>query len=203
MSNSALLMQRFRDFAQARIALVLTPFARTLQRLSITANQVSYTGLALNLCAAVLVIAGHPVGAGLLFLVAGTLDLLDGVLARLARTDSLFGAFVDSTVDRISEGVVLAAISYRFAGEGNALDAALVVIALLAGVLVSYARARAEGLGVSCKVGVLTRAERVVLIAAGLLFDILPLALYLLIGFSLVTVWQRITHTARLLKARE
>lgn len=199
MSNSALSMQRFRDMAQGQIALVLTPIARFLLRFRITANQVSYTGLVFNLCAAALVASGYTIGAGVLFLFAGMMDLLDGILARLSKTDSPFGAFVDSNVDRISEGVVFAAITYRFALEGNPVDAALVVIALLAGVLVSYARARAEGLGVSCKVGVLTRAERVVLIAAGLLFGVLPLAIYLLIGLSLVTVWQRIAHTARAL----
>lgn len=199
MSNSALSMQRFRDSAQGQIALVLTPIARFLLRYRISANQVSYTGLAFNLCAAALIASGYAIGAGVLFLFAGMMDLLDGILARLSKTDSPFGAFVDSNVDRVSEGVVFAAITYRFALEGNPVNAAMVVIALLAGVLVSYARARAEGLGVSCKVGLLTRAERVVLIAAGLLFGVLPLAIYLLICLSLVTVWQRIAFTARAL----
>jgi len=200
MSYSALSMQRFRDFAQERLALVLTPIARVLLRLKVSANQVSYAGLLLNLCTAALVATGYPVWAGAVFLVAGALDLLDGIVARLSKTDSAFGAFVDSNVDRISEGVVFAAITYRFSLEGAAVDAALAVIALLTGTLVSYVRARAEGLGVTCKVGVLTRAERVVLIAAGLVFGFLPLAVYVLICLSLVTVWQRIGHTSRVLQ---
>jgi CDP-diacylglycerol--glycerol-3-phosphate 3-phosphatidyltransferase len=192
-------MERLRDFLHDQIAVVLTPVARLLLRLKITANQVSFTGLALNLSAAALIVGGYPAWAGALFLFAGTFDLLDGVLARLSETDSPFGAFVDSIADRISEGVVFAAIVYRFALEDAAMDATMAVLALLTGVLVSYARARAEGLGVPCKVGILTRAERVVLVAAGLLFGILPVAIYLLIGLSVATVWQRIAHTARLL----
>lgn len=192
-------MERLRDFLQDQIAPVLTPVARLLLRYKITANQVSFTGLALNLTAAALIAGGYPAWAGALFLFAGMFDLLDGILARLSESDSPFGAFVDSTVDRISEGVVLAAIAYRFALEDAAMDAAMTVLALLTGVLVSYARARAEGLGVTCKVGVLTRAERIILVAVGLLFGILPIAIYVLIGLSVVTVWQRIAHTARVL----
>ena len=92
--------------------------------------------------------------------------MLDGALARLAKMVTPFGAFLDSTLDRVSEGVMLAAIGYFFAARA-ALDVALVVLALLGSMLVSYTRARAEALGVECKVGIMSRPERVVLIAIG------------------------------------
>lgn len=203
MSHPGLLMQRFRDFAKVRITSILTPVAQILRRYGVTANQVSCAGLVLSLCAAVLVAKGHAAAAGGLFLFACSFDLLDGALARLEQSDRRLGAFIDSTVDRISEGAVLAAISYRFALEGEALHAALVVVALLTCGLVSYARARAEGLGISCKVGLLTRAERVILITAGLLFGVMAYALYILIALSAITVWQRIAHTARMLNGSD
>jgi len=201
MSHPGLSMQHFRDLAKARITSILTPIANVLRRFHVTANQVSFVGLVLSLSAAVLVANGHAAVGGGLFLFACSFDLVDGALARLERSDRRLGAFIDSTVDRISEGAVLAAISYRFALDGEALLAALVVIALLTCGLVSYTRARAEGLGISCKIGLLTRAERVVLVAGGLLFGVMPYALFLLIALSTVTVWQRVAYTARMLNS--
>ena len=119
------------------------------------------------------------------------------MIARLTKRESPFGAFLDSTLDRVSEGVVLSAVAYRFALEGNAVDAALVLLALLGSLLVSYTRARAEGLGAECKVGVATRAERVLLLAAGMITGLLALAVYLLIALSAITVSQRIARTFR------
>lgn len=199
MAGSAQAMEQFRDYAQQQSTRILTPVARLLMRLKITANQVSLTGLALNVVAGALIVGDHLIWAGILVLVSGTLDLLDGLVARLSETANNLGAFLDSTVDRISEGVIFAAIAYRFALEGAAVDASLIVLALLGSVLVSYTRARAEGLGVECKVGLVTRAERVVLIAAGLLSAQLPIAIYILIALSFATVWQRLVHTARAL----
>lgn len=199
MSESAPAMEQFRDFAHQQLVYVLTPFARLLMRLGITPNQVSVSGLVLNIVASGLIASGQLVWGGVVFLIAGALDLLDGLLARLSDTASRFGAFLDSTLDRISEGLVLAAIAYHFAIEGRPLDAGLVVLALLGSVLVSYARARAEGLGIRCQVGWMTRAERVVVLAAGLMLGLLPVAIYLLILLSAITFWQRMAHTARAL----
>jgi len=151
----------------------------------------------LNLVAAALIVAGNLWLAGVVYLAAGMLDLLDGVLARLAESDSRFGAFLDSTLDRISEGVVFAAIAYYLALGGNAVGAGLVVLALLGSLLVSYTRARAEGLGVECKVGIVTRAERVVLIAFALLSGWLPEVIYLLLVLTGVTVAQRVHRVHR------
>jgi CDP-diacylglycerol--glycerol-3-phosphate 3-phosphatidyltransferase len=161
---------------------------------------VSALGAVLNLVAAGLVVADHLVWAGAVFVVASCLDMLDGTLARLAQMVTPFGAFLDSTLDRASEGVVLAAVAYHFAQNGRPVDVALVVLALLGSLLVSYTRARAEALGLQCKVGIMSRPERVVLIAVGLFFNILPYAIYVLVALTGLTVVQRVVYTYRQLR---
>jgi len=161
------------------------------------------TGALLNLAAAALVVGDRLVLAGVVFVVGSLLDMLDGTLARLAQKVSPFGAFLDSTLDRASEGIVLAAIAYRMAEQGRPVDAALVVVALLGSLLVSYTRARAEALGLECKVGFMSRPERVVLLSIGLFFDLLPYVVYLLVVLTTVTVGQRVAHTYRQLRPAE
>lgn len=168
-----------------------------LQWLKITPNQVTIAGTVLNVAAAALVVADHLIYAAIVFLVAGCFDMLDGALARLAQKVTPFGAFLDSTLDRVSEGVVLAAIAYLMAVEGRSIDAALVVLALMGAMLVSYTRARAESLGLECKVGLMSRPERVILIALGLFFNVLPYVIYIMLALTVVTVIQRVVHTYR------
>ncbi len=190
-------VERLRGFVHAQLEKALTPLARLLLRLGVTPNQVSLAGVLVNLVTAALIVAGYPVLAGVFYLLAGTLDLLDGLLARLAERETAFGAFLDSTLDRISEGVVFSAIAYSFAVAGSPVVAGLTVMALLGSLLVSYTRARAEGLGIECKVGVVTRAERVILIALGLFTGSLAHVVYALIALTALTVGQRILHTFR------
>jgi CDP-diacylglycerol---glycerol-3-phosphate 3-phosphatidyltransferase len=190
-------MEAVRDYLRRWLDLAFAPIATLLLWCRITPNQVSLMGVLLNLASAALLVQGQLVLAGLVYLLAGSLDLLDGALARLAKMSSRFGAFLDSTADRISEGVVFAAIAYYFARHGQPVDAALTVLALLGSLLVSYTRARAEGLGLECKVGIVTRAERVVLVACGLLFGLLPAAIYILVVLTAFSVTQRILHTLR------
>jgi CDP-diacylglycerol--glycerol-3-phosphate 3-phosphatidyltransferase len=117
-----------------------------------------------------------------------------------------FGAFLDSTLDRIEEGIVLTAVAAVFAKQGNDTAAAAVVLAVLASLMVSYTRARAEALGVECKVGIASRAVRVVILAIGILFadlDLLAPAVYVLAGLGTITVLQRILHVRKELKAAE
>lgn len=178
----------------------LTPLARVLMAWRVTPNQVSVAGLALSVAAAALIVGGELLLGGLLFAVASTLDALDGLVARLDGTASALGAFLDSTLDRVSEGLAFAAIAYHFAGQGLQMNAALVVVALLGSLLVSYTRARAEGLGLVCKVGLMTRAERVALLVAGLCFDQLAVVIYLLVVLTGITVAQRVLHTWRELR---
>ncbi|NIR29525.1 MAG: CDP-alcohol phosphatidyltransferase family protein [Gammaproteobacteria bacterium] len=191
------LAQRIRGDLHRRINQVLDPLARGLTRLAVEPNQVTVAGTLLNVVAAGLILDGRLLAAGVVWLVAGGFDLLDGALARAGRMVTSFGAFLDSTLDRASEGVVLAAIAYHFAAHAQPAYAALVVLALLGSVLVSYTRARAEALGAECKVGILTRAERVLIIGVGLCVNLLPLAVWVLLVLSWLTVAQRVLHARR------
>ena len=128
---------------------------------------------------------------------------LDGRYSRMSGKGTVFGAFLDSTLDRIEEGIVLTAVAGYFAVQGNRAAAAAVVVAVLASLMVSYTRARAEALGVECKVGIATRPVRVVILAIGLIFakgaslgdfELLQPAVYVLAALSLITVAQRIWH---------
>jgi len=190
-------MEAIREHLRVVADAAITPLATVLLWCRITPNQVSLTGIALNLVTAALIVDGQLLLAGVMYLLAGGLDLLDGVLARMAKMASRFGAFLDSTADRISEGVVFAAIAYHFASHGQSVDASLAVLALLGSLLISYTRARAEGLGLECKVGIVTRAERVVLVGFGLIFGLLEGAIYLLVILTALSATQRIVHTLR------
>jgi phosphatidylinositol phosphate synthase len=166
----------------------------------LTPNAISLTGLALNVVAAVLVWEKLFVLGGVAFVVGSVMDTLDGRYSRMSGKGTPFGAFLDSTLDRVEEGIVLTAVAGYFALSGNRAGAAAVVVAVLASLMVSYTRARAEALGVECKVGIATRPVRVVILSIGLLFATLPgfellePAVYVLAGLSLVTVGQRIWH---------
>jgi CDP-diacylglycerol---glycerol-3-phosphate 3-phosphatidyltransferase len=190
-------MEAVRDYLRIILDRAATPFACALLWCRVTPNQVSLMGILLTLVTAALIVNGQLLAAGLMYILAASLDLLDGVLARMAKMASRFGAFLDSTADRISEGVVFAAIAYHFASHGQPVDAAIAVLALLGSLLVSYTRARAEGLGLECKVGIVTRAERVVLVALGLILGLLPVAVYLLAALTAFSATQRILHTLR------
>ncbi len=128
------------------------------------------------------------------------MDTLDGAYSRMSDKGTAFGAFLDSTLDRIEEGIVLTAVAVTFAQDQNEAAVAAVVVAVMASLVVSYTRARAEALGVECKVGLATRAIRVVILSAGLVFAALGLlepAVYVLAGLSSFTVLQRILHVRR------
>ena len=128
----------------------------------LTPNAISLTGFVLNLAAAVLVIQRLFFLAGVAFIVGSVMDTLDGRYSRMSGKGTLFGAFLDSTLDRIEEGIVLTAVAWYFADNGDAVAAAACVLAVLGSLMVSYTRARAEALGVECKVGIATRPVRVV-----------------------------------------
>lgn len=176
----------------------------------LTPNTISMTGLALNVVAAVLVWERLYLLGGVAFVVGSVMDTLDGRYSRMSGKGSPFGAFLDSTLDRIEEGIVLTAVAAGFAREGRAGAAAAVVVAVLASLMVSYTRARAEALGVECKVGIATRPVRVVILSIGLIFargaslggfSLLAPAVYVLAALSVITVAQRIWHVKRELSA--
>lgn len=180
----------------------LGPLVRVLAALGIRPNQVTVGALVLSGVGALLVARGWFLAAAALVLAGGLLDLLDGMLARHSGLASPFGAFLDSTLDRVSEGMVFAAIAYHFALRGQGLVVACVVLALLGSLLVSYARARAEALGIECTMGAATRAERVLLVVIGLAFDVLAPIIAALAVLSAMTVIQRMVHVHQALRAR-
>ena len=193
-------MENIRDSFGVGLRRGFKPILFTLHKLGVTPNQVTIFGTVLNAGVAALVIFDHLIWAGILLLVAGLFDMVDGSLARLTQKVTPFGAFLDSTLDRVSEGMVLAGIAYFLAAPGGrrgALDAGLVVLALLGSILVSYTRARAESLGVECKSGIMTRPERIILVAIGLFFNVLPYVIYILLALTAFTVIQRVVHTYR------
>jgi CDP-diacylglycerol--glycerol-3-phosphate 3-phosphatidyltransferase len=163
----------------------------------LTPNAISLTGLVLCVVAAVLVWQEEFLLGGIAFIVGSICDTLDGRYSRMSGKGSPFGAFLDSTLDRMEEGIVLTAVAVYFSKQGDDLAVAAVVVAVLASLMVSYTRARAEALGVECKVGIADRAVRVVILSAGLVFadlDVLDIAVYVLAGLSAITVFQRIWH---------
>ena len=175
----------------------------------LTPNAISLTGLALNLLAAVLVWQRWFFLAGIAFIVGSVMDTLDGRYSRMSGKGTAFGAFLDSTLDRIEEGIVLTAVAGYFASRSDDLAVAAVVVAVLGSLMVSYTRARAEALGIECKVGIATRAVRVVILSAGLVFakgaslgdfELLAPAVYVLAALTVITTLQRILHVRRALR---
>jgi CDP-diacylglycerol---glycerol-3-phosphate 3-phosphatidyltransferase len=167
----------------------------------LTPNAISLTGFVLCVVAAVLVAERLFFLSGVVFIIGSVCDTLDGRYSRMSGKGSPFGAFLDSTLDRIEEGVVLTTVAAYFAARDMQFAVAACVVAVLASLMVSYTRARAEALGVECKVGIADRAVRVVILSAGLVFgDLLNLiapAVYVLAALAIFTVLQRIWHVRK------
>src|ERR1700757_2905379 len=176
----------------------------------LTPNAISLTGFALNLAAAALIVGRYFFLAGIAFIVGSVMDTLDGRYSRMSGKGTPFGAFLDSTLDRLEGGIVLAAVAAYFASQHDQAAVAAVVVAVLASLMVSYTRARAEALGVACKVGLATRPVRVVILSIGLVFargaslghfELLTPAVYVLAVLRAVTVVQRIAYVRKQLNA--
>jgi phosphatidylinositol phosphate synthase len=190
--------------AAARNGQELRAYARErLIESRLTPNAISMVGLLGNVVAAVLVTQRLFFLAGVAFILGSVCDTLDGRYSRMSGKGTLFGAFLDSTLDRIEEGIVLAAVAGYFAAEGEDFAAAMCVVAVLGSLMVSYTRARAEALGVECKVGLATRPVRVVLLSIGLIFakgagigdfELLAPAIYVVAALTIFTVFQRVWH---------
>jgi CDP-diacylglycerol--glycerol-3-phosphate 3-phosphatidyltransferase len=172
----------------------------------LTPNAISITGLIGNLIAAALVLHHDFVLAGVAFILGSLCDMFDGRYSRMSGKGTPFGAFLDSTLDRVEEGVVLAAVAAWFAQEGNDFAVGATVVAVVGSYMVSYTRARAEALGVECKVGIASRAVRVVILSAGLVFaagelipdlDLLESAIYVMAALTVFTTLQRVLHVRR------
>jgi CDP-diacylglycerol--glycerol-3-phosphate 3-phosphatidyltransferase len=174
------------------------PVVRIVSKSGVTPNALTFVNLALNIVAAYVIATGHLLLGGVLVLVAGLFDLLDGALARFTRQTTKFGAVLDSTVDRICEAAILSGLLIWYVPqEGASLEIVLILAVLIGSFLVSYIRARAEGLGWQCQVGLFTRAERVIVLAVGLLINQVFVALCILAVFVFVTVVQRLVHLSK------
>ena len=176
----------------------------------LTPNAISLTGFTLNLAAAGLVVGRMFFLAGIAFIIGSVMDTLDGRYSRMSGKGTPFGAFLDSTLDRLEEGIVLTAVAAYFASRQDQVAVAAVVAAVLFSLMVSYTRARAEALGVACKVGLATRPVRVVILSAGLVFakgaslghfELLAPAVYVLAVLTVVTTIQRINYVRKQLNA--
>ena len=165
------------------------------------------TGLVGNLAAAVLITQELFFLGGLAFIAGSVMDTLDGRYSRMSGKGTLFGAFLDSTLDRVEEGIVLTAIAWYFAEkDADAVAAAACVFVVLGSLMVSYTRARAEALGVECKVGFADRPTRVVILSIGILFaqgagladfELLEPAIYVMAALTIFTTFQRVLHVRR------
>ncbi|MGZ4430958.1 MAG: CDP-alcohol phosphatidyltransferase family protein [Gaiellales bacterium] len=169
----------------------------SFESLPVTPNQLTVAGFSLNVAAAALIYERHFVWATVVFVLASILDILDGALARAHAKLTPFGGFLDSTFDRMSEGFILGAIALVLSQQGHQVALACVFVALVGSFLVSYTRAKAEALGFRGDVGLMARAERIVLLAVVLPFGgvgALPYGIYLLAALTAFTVWQRINY---------
>ena len=187
---------------------VLDPVVDVLASMHISPMLVSVFGLILSLWGAVVVARGSLLGGGIFLILAGVCDVLDGDLARRLGRASLFGAFIDSLLDRVSEfayyGGILMFV-FRDRNDVPIYEPVVILLALMGSILTSYARARAEGIGIECKVGVMERPERIALMALGLIagYKFLLAVMMLLALTTLVTVVQRIRHVQRVSAARD
>ncbi|MBM3141235.1 MAG: CDP-alcohol phosphatidyltransferase family protein [Chloroflexi bacterium] len=178
---------------------MLAPVVAALAAIGVTPAMVTVAGLLGNVVAAALVASGALVAGGVVLLLASGLDLLDGALARATGKASPFGALFDSVLDRLSESAVLFGVAYYALDRGHRDLALLAFAAVVGSLMVSYVRARAEGLGVTLTEGLFRRQERVVLMAAGLILPLLRGALWLLAVLSLLTALQRLVLASRAL----
>jgi CDP-diacylglycerol--glycerol-3-phosphate 3-phosphatidyltransferase len=187
--------RRLQGWARGVAEAVVLPLARS----GVSPNTVTVVGFALNVMTAVVLASGHLSTGGAMLFFAGLFDMLDGALARVSKSQSDFGAFLDSLLDRYSEAVILLALIFQFVLRHDVLAVVLVYLVAVGSILISYARARAEGLGLDCKVGIAPRPERVIILGVGLLFkeDTTIAALMILAILTHVTAVQRLHHVWR------
>ena len=182
---------------------ILDPVVSLLARLNVTPDQVTITGLLLSFAAAACLAVDRYPAATILLLVGSVCDALDGGLARKTGRGSRFGAFFDSTLDRYAEAALFLGLAVSYAQSGRVLLVGVAFAAGMGSLLVSYARARAEGLGVECKVGLMERPERLVVLILGAAAGpvVMVWAVWGLAALTHLTALQRIAHVHRVMRA--
>lgn len=210
----------YRDWLQQVIYRIINPIVRGMIKIGITPNFITTTGLVLNIVAAVVLVYGGMYGGkedfsyvgwgGGIILFAGLFDMMDGRVARLGNMSTTFGALYDSVLDRYSELITLFGIFYYLILKDYLWGSIIAFVALIGSLMVSYVRARAEGLGIECKVGMMQRPERVVLISLGAIFcgifgdcTAFNPILILVIPVAIVAVFANITAFVRLNHCRK
>jgi len=187
----------FTDYLRLWFKWVLDPLAGFLIRLGLTPNMVTGLGLLGNTIGALYLARGEMLTGGLWIALMTPVDALDGTMARLRGEASDFGAFVDSVSDRYSELIIYGGLLYHFLKLGEPLGGMLTFAAAAGSVLVSYVKARAEGLGYEAKVGLLTRAERYIVLAPSLVFNQLNIGLGIIAVFANITALQRVWYVRK------
>jgi len=185
------------EWGRRNLKVVLEPIAGVFRALNVTPNVITLIGFLLNVVAAYLIIIDQVTWGGVVFLIAAGADAIDGTLARQMGIRNKFGAFWDSTLDRLSESIIIMAIAYGYAVNSDAMAVMIAFLALIASFLVSYTRARGEGIGINVKVGIGTRVERFIIMAVALIFN----GLYehmLLIGLGMIVILAGITVLQRM-----
>lgn len=199
----------------AALQRVVFPLGAAIGRAGVTPNMITVSGFLVTVIAAVVVSQGRLLLGGLILVGGSVLDMLDGAVARATGKGSKAGAFLDSTLDRLSDAVVFAGLIWYYgAGRGvtavtagtdvafeysepNFLGAGLALAGLILSLMVSYVKARAEGLGFDCNVGIAERPERIFVVCGGLILNLLIPALILLVVASAITVVQRFLYVWR------
>ncbi len=190
-------VETFTDILRRVFKNILESFGGFLNKLGIKPNVITITGLVGNLAAGVLIAAGYLFWGGIIAMIVGPLDALDGTMARLRGESGKYGAFVDSVTDRYSEIALYGGLLVYFAYTGTWRAALLVFFATVGSILVSYVRARAEALGYSAKIGLLTRVERYLVLIPGLIFNYPIISLWILAVFTNFTAVQRFLFVRR------
>jgi len=185
--------QKARDISRPALEAV----SRTLARWNISPDAVTYLGLLLTVGVAALAALGEIRWAGVAYIFAAVCDAVDGTLARVSGRGSRFGAFLDSTIDRFEESIVLLGLSIHYARVGGLVEIPLILVVAVGSLMVSYTRARAEAVGVACKVGFMTRPPRVAIMIVGMILDQVLVALIILAITSLFTAFHRMYHVWR------
>ncbi|MCL5996802.1 MAG: CDP-alcohol phosphatidyltransferase family protein [Chloroflexi bacterium] len=184
---------------RANTRFILDPVVGAFARIGVSPNALTILGCLLNVVAGILIGLGQVVWGGLVMtLIAMPLDALDGALARVTHQQSKFGAFFDSTLDRVAEAALLVGLAALFMQRGDSVSALVSFVALVGSFMVSYTRARAEGLGLECKVGLFSRMGRFALLAIGLLLNQPSITVWLLAILSSATAIQRMVHVYRI-----
>ena len=183
------------DHLRVRVKFLIDPIVTVLARYRFSPDTLTVVGMLAHFLFAWLIGIGYLKTAGLAILIIAPLDALDGALARkLGRKQGGFGAFLDSTLDRLAEIILFGGFIYYYVQQGDELMLAVAYLAITGSLMVSYARAKAESLGLSCKVGILSRVERYAVLLTTLMLGLPEVGLLIIAFFTYITLAQRIFH---------